>query len=77
MEKNSLWCNLSTITDIILFMWNRHGRQSLFFSRNVPFQTSVVFLTLHDTLLTTRGRRGFIVLVCFFRVFFCDGLERC
>ena len=41
-----------------------------FFSRNVPFQTSVVFLTLHDTLLTTRGRRGFIVLVFFFVFFF-------
>ena len=35
-----------------------------------PFLTSIVFLTLHDTLLTTRGRRGFIVLV--FRVFFVD-----
>ena len=42
-----------------------------------PFLTSVVFLTLHDILLTTRGRRGFIVLVFFFRVFFCDGLKSC
>ena len=41
---------------------------SSFFPRNVPFQTSVVFLTIHDTWLTTRGRRGFIVLAFF--VFF-------
>ena len=54
MDTNSLRGNLSTITD-------RCGR-------NVPFQNSVVFLTIHDTLLTTRGRRCFIVL--FFRVFF-------
>ena len=32
---------------------------------NVPCQTSVVFLTLHDTLLTTRGRRGIIDCFCF------------
>ena len=38
-----------------------------FFFTQRPFLTSVVFLTLHDTLLTTRGRRGFIVLIflCF------------
>ena len=48
---------------------------SFFSPRNVLL-TSAVISTLHDTLLTARGRRGFIVLV-FFIVFFCDGLERC
>ena len=41
---------------------------SFFFLRNVPFQTSVVFLTIHDTFLTARGRRVFFVAV--FCVFF-------
>ena len=56
MHINSLRDNLSTITDIVFFCGG-------------PFLTSVVFLTLHGTLLTTRGRRGFTVLVffvCFF-----------
>ena len=35
---------------------------SSFFPTQRPVLTSVVFLTLHDTLLTTRGRRDFIVL---------------
>ena len=38
----------------------------VFFLTQRPFLTSVVFLTLHDTLLTTRGRRGFIVFFVFF-----------
>ena len=62
--------NLSTITDIVFFLWNRHGHRLLmFFFTQRPFLTSVVVLTLHDTLLTTRGRRGFIVL---FLIFFGD-----
>ena len=66
-----------TITDITFFLWNRMDVGSfVFFSRNVPFLTSVVFLTLHDTLLTTRRRRGFNVLL-FFVFFFCDGLAQC
>ena len=36
-----------------------------FFLTQRSFLTSVVFLTLHDTLLTTRGRRGFIVFCLF------------
>ena len=63
MEINSLRCSLSTITDIVFFLWNRHGREILFFFTQRPFLTFVVFLSLHDTWLTTRGRRGFIV--CF------------
>ena len=55
MEINSLRSNLSTITDIIVFLWNSHGRVIFFFVTQRPFLTSVVFLTLHDTLLTTRG----------------------
>ena len=62
MEINHLRGNLLTITDIVFFLWNRHGRRILiFFFTQPPFLTSVVFLTLHDTLLTTRGLRGFIV----------------
>ena len=37
MEINSLRGNLWMITDIVLFLWNRHRRRILFFSRNVPF----------------------------------------
>ena len=38
MEIHSLLGNFSTITDVIYFLWNRHGRRILiFFSRNVPF----------------------------------------
>ena len=59
-EINSLLGNLSTITDIVFFLRNGHGREIVF-----------VFLTLHDTLLTTRGRRGSF-FVCFF---FLDVLE--
>ena len=57
----------------MLFLWYRHGRRSLifFFFTQRPFLTSVVFLSLHDTLLTTRGRRGLIVFV--FSCFCCDG----
>ena len=65
MEINSLRGNVSTMTDIVLFLWYRHGRRSLIFFTQRPFLSSVVFLTLRDTLLTARGRRGFIV--CFFR----------
>ena len=42
-----------------------------FFFTQRPILTSVVFLTLHDTLLTTRGRGGFIFLFSYF----CDVLE--
>ena len=68
VEINSLRCDLSTITGIVFFLWNRHGRRILiFFFTQRPVLTSVVCLTLHDTLLTMRGRRGFIVLIfCFF-----------
>ena len=38
----------------------------LFFPRNIPFPASVVFLTNHDTLLTTRGQRTFFASVFFF-----------
>ena len=77
MEINSLRVNcrrLQIVFFFFFFLWYRHGRRIFFFPLNVPFQTSVVFLTLHDTSLTTRGRQGIIVL---FFVFFCDGLERC
>ena len=70
MEMNPLRGNLWTIADIVFFLWNRHGRRILIFFTQRPFLSSVVFLTLHDTLLTTRGRRGFIVLVFFCCVFF-------
>ena len=69
MEIDTMWCTLSTITDIVFFLWNRRGRRFFFFVPR-PLLTSVVFLEHHDTLLTTRGRQGFIVLVfisCFLR----------
>ena len=40
---------------------------SCFFSTQRPSLTSVVFETLHDTLLTTLGRRGFTVHFFFLR----------
>ena len=46
----------------------------LFFFTQCSLRTSVVFLALHDTLLTTRRRRGFIVYV--FCVFL-DGRKCC
>ena len=64
MEINSLRGNLWMITDIVLFLWNRHRRRIFFFTQR-PFLTSVLFLTFHDTLQTTRGRRGLIVLFFF------------
>ena len=43
-------------------LWNSYWREFLFFfSRNIPFPTSVLFLTLYDTLLTARGHRVFFV----------------
>ena len=65
MEINPLGGNLLTVTDIVFFLWNRHGRRILIFFTQRPILTSVVLLTLHDTLLTTRGRRGFIVFLFF------------
>ena len=41
--------------------------RSSFFTRR-SLLTSVVFLTIHDTLLIARGQRAFLVWV--FRVFF-------
>ena len=65
--KAVMRCNLSTITDISSFLWNRHGRDLVCLFTPRPFLTSAVFLTLHNALLTARGRRGFIVflLSCF------------
>ena len=40
------------------FFSTRHGRDSFFSQRNVSFPTSVVFLTIHDTLLIARGQRA-------------------
>ena len=38
MEINSLRGFLSTITDIVFFLWNRHGRRALiFFHATSPF----------------------------------------
>ena len=51
MDIDTLRSNLSTITDV--FFLNRHGREILFFFTQRPFLTSVVFLTLDDTLLTS------------------------
>ena len=65
MEINPLLGNLWTITDIVFSLWNRHGRRILTFFTQRPILTSVVFLTLHVTLLTTRGRRGFSVFCVF------------
>ena len=31
IEINSLRSNLSTITDVVFFLWNRHGRRILIF----------------------------------------------
>ena len=59
--------NLSMMTDIVFFCGSATDVR-FFFPRNVPFQTSVVFSTLHETLLIARGQRSFIVLVFF--VFF-------
>ena len=63
MEINPLRSNSSTITDIVVFLWNRHGRRILFFFTPRPFLTSVVCVTLHGTLLIARGQRAFFVLV--------------
>ena len=53
MEINSLRINLSTITDIVFF----------FLEPSIDLVD--VPLTMHDTLLTTRGRRGFNVFLFF------------
>ena len=53
LEINSQRGNLSTITDIIFFLWSRHGRRILLFFTQHPFLAFAVILTLHDTLLTT------------------------
>ena len=63
MEINFLRSSSCTIAEIDLFLWNSHGREILFFPRNIPLPTSVVFLTVHGTLLTARGRRVFSVSV--------------
>ena len=63
MEITSLRSNLSTIADVI-FCGTATAVGSFFSPRLVPF------LTIHDTLLTARGRRGFTVLVFFFSFFF-------
>ena len=68
MERNSLRGNLATIADIVFFLveWSWTSDHVFFFTQR-PFLASVVFLTLHDTLLTTRGRRGFFFFFfCFF-----------
>ena len=65
MEKNSLRGNSCTITDFVLFCGTADHMRS-FFPRNGPFQISVVFLTIHDALLTARGQRIFFVSNAFF-----------
>ena len=59
MVVKSVRGDLSTITDIIFSCGT--VMDVGFFFHTTSFLTSVVSLTLHDTLLTTRGRRGFIV----------------
>ena len=56
MEVDPLWGNSCTIADIVVFCGTVIDARSCFFPRNIPFQTSVVFLTIHNTLLTARGR---------------------
>ena len=58
MEINPLRCSLCAITDFVLFCETDIDVRSGF-PRNIIFQTSVVFLAIHDTLLTARGRRAF------------------
>ena len=53
----------------ICFIWNRHGREILFFQDTTfpsNFRTSVVFLSIQ--LLIVRAQRAFL---------FCDGLKCC
>ena len=64
MEINSLWV-ISVRLQISFFFFGTAMDVSCFFFTQLPFLTSVVFLTLHDALLTTRGRRGVIVFVFF------------
>ena len=60
MVINSLRGNRSTITDIVFFLWNRHARRILIFvSLNIHLFLRLRSLTIHDTLLITRGRRDF------------------
>ena len=40
------------------------------FTTQQSLPTSVVFLTIHDTLLIARGQRSFLVSVFFFFAFF-------
>ena len=55
MELNRLRGNLCTIAGIVLFCGTAINVRFFFFAQHSP--TSVVFLTIHDTLLTARGRR--------------------
>ena len=67
MEINPLLGNLCTIT-VILFC----GTAIAVIPRNITFPTFVVFLTIHDTLLTARGRRFSLFLSnAFFGGFKC------
>ena len=54
-------CNLCTTTETVLFCGTAIDVRSFFFPRNMPFPTLVVFLTIHDTLLTALGQRTFFL----------------
>ena len=55
MEIHLLRGNLCTMDRYRFFFWNRHGREILmFFSTQHSLLTSIVFLTIHDTLLIAR-----------------------
>ena len=67
MEINSSRANFCTSTDLVLFCGTAIDVRS-FFHTTFP-STSVVFLTIHDTLLTADKRRVFCVSVsCVFLV---------
>ena len=66
MDINLLRVTLCTITDIVFSLVEPSRTSDVDFFTQRPFLASVVFLTLHDTLLTTRGSRCFIVFFFFF-----------
>ena len=69
MDINSLRGNLSTISDIVFSCGTVIDVRScfVFFFTQRPFQTSVVFLTIHDTMLSARGT---LFCFCLMRFFF-------
>ena len=54
-----MWCDVSTITDVFFFCSTVMDVVScFFFPRNIPFPSSVVFLTIH-----VNGRRVTMTLL--------------